>query len=153
MYTKHFLPVLVRHIQLARQIGNLPLGFNEELGKLIWLKSSTRSGLSNMHSILIFVYYAVLLHHFCFGQLTLFQRLIGLPCLITFTALISCGWNMGADIVPVQMINSILSLEQNLIRGKISYRLDNFNKSGVVFDPSQGLCNPHLSVCLCIILN
>lgn len=95
-----------------------PLELDSKFQKVAWIKSSTRIRLSQLHSMLTLAYNAVLVYHLCLGHLTLSKRLLGLPCLLTFTALTSCGWTVGPNIPPIQMINLILKYERNLVRGK-----------------------------------
>lgn len=123
MYSDHFLPLLIRNFKLSRKILCLPFEFDAKSGKLAIIKSPRRVRVSQFKSILAFRYWLVLLWHFSFGPLTLLQRLQGFPFLVCFTILIGCGCNIFLDVGPIQVINSILVFEKDLLKGTVPIRI------------------------------
>lgn len=124
MFSTQFLPQLIRHFKLTRLIGSEPFEFDSKSKKLILMKSRRRVRVFQLQSFLTFMYFLVLLYNFLFGQLSVLKRLQGVPFVVCYAVLVSIGWNVGLDVAPIQVINSILNFEKVAIQGMyISYRV------------------------------
>lgn len=117
MYSIQFLPMVIKHFKFSRLIRSVPFEFDAKSGKLVPMKSRRRTRVTQMQSIIALSYFLVLVHHFCTGDMSMVKRLQGITFLDCYMVLIFGGWNVGLDIAPIQLINSILSFEQNLLRG------------------------------------
>lgn len=117
MYSTNFLPSLIGHLKVTRKIGSLPFEFDATSGKLVLIKSPWRVRASQLQSIISLGYFLVLLCHSFFGKLPMLKRLQGFPFLACYAVLVPCGWNVGLDTAPIQIINSILNFEKGLLRG------------------------------------
>lgn len=118
MFSTHTLPLLIQHLKITRLIGNFPFEFDSKSRKLVLMKSRLRVKISKIQSLITLSYFLVLLYNSFLGDMPVLKRLQGFPFIIFYMVLIPCGWNMGLDIAPMQMINSILAFERDLVEGK-----------------------------------
>lgn len=117
MYTTQFLPLVIHHFKLSRLIRSVPLEFDSKSEKLILTKSRQRRRVSQFQSILTLMYFLVLLYNFLLGHLSMVKRLQGIPFVMAYGILAFIGWNVGPDIAPIQIINSILMFEKDVLQG------------------------------------
>lgn len=118
MYTTQFVPLIIRHLNYSRELGCLPFEFNSKSGKFVLIKDKRLIRVAQLQSILTLGYFLVILYHFCLGGGIWLKKLQGLPFLICYAVLVSCRWNVGLDIAPAQLINSMVTFEKGLLQGK-----------------------------------
>lgn len=117
MYSTQFLPLLRNHFKLTRHTGCLPFEFDPQSGKVVVTKSRIRVRFSQLQFVTTVIYWLVLLQHFCFGPVTMLKRLQGFLFVVGYPIFLAAGWDVGLDIAPVQIINSILAFEKGLVEG------------------------------------
>lgn len=117
MYSKQFLPLLILRFKFSRLIRSVPFEYDATSGKLIVMQSRRGIRVTQIQSLVTLTYFLVLLYNYLFGNVPLLKTLQGFPFLIVYATLIACGWNVGLDIDPVQIINSILKFERRLVQG------------------------------------
>lgn len=117
MYSSLFLPLIIKHVQFTSRMGSFPFEFDPKSRKLIRIKDLWRVRVTQVQSVITLIYYLIMLYNFFFGELPVLKRLQGFPFIIFYTILVSCGWNVGLDIAPMQLINSILTFERDLLHG------------------------------------
>lgn len=117
MYSTQFFPLVIRHLKFSRLIASAPFEYDAKSGKLIGMKGHKRVRVSQMQSLITLTYLLVLLYNFFFGGMPMLKRLQGVPFLMCYSVLTSLGWNVGLDIAPIQMINSIINFERDLLQG------------------------------------
>lgn len=117
MYSTQFLPLVIHHFKFSYLIRSVPFDFDAKSGKLVLIKERKRILATQVQSILSLMYIIVLSYHFILGKLPMLKMLQGFPFLLSYMLLLSTGWNVGLDIAPIQMINSILNFEKDLLKG------------------------------------
>lgn len=115
MYTDHFLPFVVRHFKLARIFGSIAFEFDTKSRKFVRIKCRIRVIAVQLQYISTFLYVGLLFYIVL--DLPVLKMLQGFPILFCFALLLSVGSNVSVDIAPVQIINSILTFEKNLVDG------------------------------------
>lgn len=115
MYTDHFLPFVIRHFKFARYVGSLPFEFDLKSGKFVRIKCQRRVLIAQVQYIITLMYVALLAYRI--SNLPVIKILQGFPILFVFVLMLSAGSNVSVNIAPVQIINSILKFEKNLLEG------------------------------------
>lgn len=117
MYSTQFHPLLIHHFKFSRLIGSIPFEFDSQSGKLIVMKSRRRIRVYQVQYFMTIIYLLVVLCNFILGDFSVQERLQGIPFLIIYFLMIVLGWNVGLDIAPIQVVNSMLSFERGLLQG------------------------------------
>lgn len=115
MYSTHFLPLTIRHFKFCRFIRNLAFEYDSKYGKFFLIKSKTPVIKAKVAYVLSLIYVCVLLYRI--ANFPMLRMLQGFPILFCYVLLLSIGPNVGLDIAPVQIINSILTFEKDLLQG------------------------------------
>lgn len=112
MYTRQFLPFVIRYFKVARFLHNLAFEFDAESGKFVLTKTRSRVISTQFQYIITLIYVGLLSYRL--NNLPMLKMLQGFPILFCFVLLASVGSNVSLDIAPVQIINSILKFEKHL---------------------------------------
>lgn len=115
MYTGQFLPFVIQHFKFARLVGSIAFKFDAKTGKFVPIKCQKRVLASQIQYIITLMYVGLLFHSL--GGLPVIKILQGFPILLVFVLMLSAGSNVSVDMAPVQIINSILNFEKNLLKG------------------------------------
>lgn len=117
MYTTQFLPLLVRHLNRCRVLKSVPFRFDKNSGKLVLIESSGDIKIYRIQCILTLLYVAAMFAHLCFGPLTVQRKFQGFSFFGVYVMLLNNKWNFRLDIAPVQVLNSCVKFEGELVKG------------------------------------
>ncbi|OXA47974.1 hypothetical protein Fcan01_17295 [Folsomia candida] len=98
----------------CRFIRNLAFEYDSKYGKFFLIKSKTPVIKAKVAYVLSLIYVCVLLYRI--ANFPMLRMLQGFPILFCYVLLLSIGPNVGLDIAPVQIINSILTFEKDLLQ-------------------------------------
>lgn len=118
MYSTEFLPYIVRHYRRCRKVFKYyPFRFNPELNRFV--KDSNPYG-ERMFKLLLLVMLAYSGTTSCcliFGSLSMAKKVQGVVFSLMYVLITVCTWNYDLDKSQIQVINSCLNFEDNIMEG------------------------------------
>jgi hypothetical protein len=117
MFSQNFLPYLKFHLNFGNFFGINIVNFCPLTKKFVISSSKKRREFYRLNILLHLLHLLALFLNLCVGPLTTLKKLQGaIFCSIEFVSLV-LRWDLNLDLGPVQLINSFIKFEENLLKG------------------------------------
>ncbi|OXA46063.1 hypothetical protein Fcan01_18933 [Folsomia candida] len=124
MYSTEFLPFVVKHYRHCRKVFKYyPFQFNAKTNRFV--KITNRHG-RRMFKLLLLVmlgYSTTISLALVSGSLSTAKKVQGVVFALIYILITLCVWNYNLDKAQIQVINSCLDFEDNIMRGIANYCL------------------------------
>lgn len=117
MYSTQFFPMLVRHLGHCRLLKAVPFEFDEYFKKLVPIKNSSDIKIFRCQCLIMLLYVVAMFLNLCVGPLTVQRKFQGFSFFAIYVILLLGKWNYELDIAPIQVINSCMQFETELVKG------------------------------------
>ncbi len=118
MYKSEFLLLLQHRVRVGTILKCLPFKFDKKSDRLYKSRSPWQLRIFKLQCALSVCYAMVMFANLCFGPLTMTGRMQGIGFFIVYFAATLMQWNYSLDIAPIQIINSFLNFEEEIISSK-----------------------------------
>lgn len=119
-YNTQFIHQLKFHLKVCHFLECVRYEYDPISEKLVTLKNSKITKISNLQAILSMLYSCVLFLNLCFGPFGTRDKLQGAVFFLLVLVASVMRWNQGLeDNQSIQVINSFLHFERNRLKGKI----------------------------------
>ncbi|OXA39735.1 hypothetical protein Fcan01_25593, partial [Folsomia candida] len=112
MFTVNYLWLLEINLKISNFLCCTPFSFDVTKKRVVRLSSVRKIRFYKFQCLLALLYCTALFTNLCLGPLTILQKLQGFPFFALYMGEVVLWWNLDLDPTYMQIINSILSLEQ-----------------------------------------